>query len=299
MNRMSEFVLSTESTIDLDYETVKKRNLSVIYYHYYLDNECFVDDFGQSMPYAEFYQKMRDGVDTHTTQINQNEYVEYFAPILEQGKDILHVCFSSGLTGTVNSALLAQEELQKLYPQRKLVILDSLCASSGFGLLMNKIADLRDAGRSMDEICRWVNENRRSVYHWFFSTDLSFYVKGGRISHAAGYIGSLLHICPLLDVDPDGRLRPVEKVRTKKKAILRAVEEMVASAKDGADYAEDCFISHSDAPEDAQAVARLLETHFARLAGKIRIFSIGTTIGSNTGPGTVSLFFWGKQPRRA
>jgi len=236
---------------------------------------------------------MEEGAETKTSQVNEDEFTAYFTPFLEQGKDILHLCLSSGISGVYNSAVIAQKRLQEKYPERKIYIVDSLGASSGYGLLMDTLADLRDGGMGIDDLREWAENHKLELHHWFFSTDLTFYVKGGRISKAAGWFGTALRICPLLNMDHLGRLIPREKIRTKKKVIARIAEQMQLHAKNGADYNGKCFISQSACLEDAQAVAELVEAAFPKLNGKVVINSIGTTIGSHTGPGTVALFFWG------
>ncbi|MBR4537748.1 MAG: DegV family EDD domain-containing protein, partial [Clostridia bacterium] len=172
-------------------------------------------------------------------------------------------------------------------------IVDSLGASSGYGLFMDTLADLRDGGMEIDALREWAENHKLELHHWFFSTDLSFYVKGGRISKAAGWVGTALKICPLLNMDNLGRLIPREKIRTKKKVISRIVEQMLAHVKNGTDYNGKCFISQSACEEDAKAVAEMVEAAFPKLNGGVLINSIGTVIGSHTGPGTVALFFWG------
>lgn len=236
---------------------------------------------------------MANGADTKTSQINANEFEAYFETFLQQGKDILHVTLSSGISGVLNSACLARDILSEKYPDRKILIVDSLAASSGYGLLMDKLADLRDEGKSIDEVYQWCLENRLHVHHWFFSTDLTFYIKGGRVSKTAGFVGGLLNICPLLNMDFMGRLIPRYKIRTKKKVIRAIVEQMEQFAIAGTSYTGKCYISHSACKEDALAVAALVEERFPELDGKVEIYPIGTTIGSHTGPGTVALFFWG------
>ncbi len=206
---------------------------------------------------------------------------------------MLHLCLSSGISGTYNSACIARDSLQEKYPGRKIYVSDSLAASSGFGLLMDTLADKRDAGMDIDTLYAWTQENKNRLQHWFFSTDLTFYIKGGRISKTSGFIGTVLSICPLLHVNFKGRLIPKEKIRTKKKVIERIVEQMEQNAQDGLNYAGKCYISQSACLEDAQAVAALVEERFPHLNGKVEIYPIGATIGSHTGPGTVALFFWG------
>ena len=292
---MSNYVLSCCSTADLSKEHFEERDIKYTCFKYYLDDVCYPDDLGQTIPFDKFYQMMEDGADTKTSQINADEYITYFKPFLEEGKDLLHLCLSSGISGAYNSAMIAKSDLEEMYPDRKIYVIDSLAASSGFGLLMDKIADLRDEGMSIDELNDWIEANKRKVHHWFFSTDLTFYVKGGRVSKAAGFVGGILNICPLLNVSHEGKLIPREKIRTKKKVIKAIVEKMEQFAENGLDYADKCFISNSACIDDAAAVAALIEEKFLKLKGKVLINSIGTTIGSHTGPGTVALFFWGKE----
>lgn len=292
---MENFVLSCCSTADLSKEHFNSRNINYICYHYELDGKSYLDDLGESMSIDAFYQAMTDGADTKTSQINAVEFEEYFEPFLKEGRDILHLTLSSGISGVLNSANIARDVLQERYPDRKIYIVDSLAASSGYGLLMDQLADLRDEGKSIDEIYRWAEENKRRMHHWFFSTDLTFFIKGGRVTKTAGFVGTMLNICPLLHVDKEGKLIPKQKVRTKKKVIEAIVKKMEEYAENGMDYSGKCYISHSACKGDAEAVAKLIEERFPNLNGKVLINNIGTTIGCHTGPGTVALFFWGEE----
>lgn len=292
---MGDYIISCCSTADLTEEHFRSRDIHYICFHYELDGKQYPDDLGKSMPFPEFYAAMANGAMTKTSQINAEEFEAYFEPFLKDGKDILHVCLSSGITGVINSAMIAKTNLEEKYPQRKICIVDSLAASSGYGLLMDKIADQRDTGLSLGELEQWILAHRLEVNHWFFSTDLTFYIRGGRISKTAGFVGGLLNICPLLNVNDEGKLIPRSKIRTKRKVIAAIVERMKENAANGADYADKCYISQSACLEDAKAVAALVEEYFPHLKGKVEINDIGTTIGSHTGPGTVALFFWGKR----
>lgn len=292
---MTEYYLSCSSTADLSKERFEQRNIRYICFHFELDGQDYLDDLGESVPPETLYRKMSEGADTKTSQITISEYEAYFEAMLQEGKDILHLTLSSGISGTYNSACIARDSLLEKYPGRKIYVVDSLAASSGYGLLMETLADMRDSGMELDALHDWAIENRLRLQHWFFSTDLTFYIRGGRISKTSGFIGTVLSICPLLNVDFEGRLIPREKIRTKKKVIERIVEQMEANAQDGTNYAGKCFISQSACPEDAQAVAALIEKRFPGLNGRVEIYPIGATIGSHTGPGTVALFFWGKK----
>ena len=292
---MSDYVISCCSTADLSKEHFEKIDVHYCCFHYEMDGVQYLDDLGQSMDFDVFYQRMTDGAMTKTSQINADEYEEYFAQFLSQGKDIIHLTLSSGISGTFNSANLAKALLEDKYPDRKIYVIDSLAASSGYGLLVDHLAGMRDSGATIDELAAWVEEHKLNLNHWFFSSDLTFFIRGGRISKAAGAVGTVLNICPLMNVDFEGRLIPRYKIRTKKKVIQAIVDKMAEQAEGGTDYSGKCFISHSACEEDAKAVAALVEERFPNLNGRVLINSIGTTIGSHTGPGTVALFFWGQK----
>lgn len=292
---MSNYIVSGSTTADLSKAHFEKINVKYICYRYQLGGVTYVDDLGETMPLFDFYEKMANGAETSTSQINVEEFVAYFRPFLEQGLDVLHVCLSSGITGVLNSANLAKELLMSEFPDRKLYIVDSLAASSGYGLLLDAMASLRDQGMSIDELYQWTEENKLNVNHWFFSTDLTFYIRGGRVSKTAGAIGQLLNICPLLNIDYQGHLIVREKIRSKKRAFKTTVDKMAELADDGTAYSGKCFMSHSNVLEDAEEVARQIEERFPHLDGKVQINNIGTTIGSHTGPGTIAVFFWGKK----
>ena len=289
------FVLSCCSTADLSKEHFQSRGIEYICFHFTLDGVDYLDDLGESIPFDEFYTRMANGSTTKTSQINIDEFVNFWKPFLEEGKDVLHVTLSSGISGVINSAESAAKMLQEEYPDRKIYVVDSLGASSGYGLLMDRLADLRDEGKTIDEVKEFALKNRLHLHHWFFSTDLSFYVKGGRISKAAGLFGTLLNICPLLNMDNLGRLIPRYKIRTKKAVINRIVDKMEEHADGGLNYSGKCYISMSHCLEDARKVADLVEARFPHLNGKVEINNVGTTIGSHTGPGTVALFFFGDE----
>lgn len=292
---MSDYILSCCSTSDLSAEHYQERDIKTVLFHFIVDGKDYMDDFGKSYPFEKFYNDMENGAMTKTSQVSAGEYYKFFEPFLMEGKDILHVTLSSGLSGTYQSACNAASMLKEKYPDRKIYIVDSLGASSGYGLLMDKLADLRDSNMPIDELRIWAEEHKLEVHHWFFSTDLKYYVRGGRISKTSGFLGNLLHICPLLNMDEDGHLVPREKVRTIKKVEKVIVERMVECANKGLDYDDKVYISMSNCMEYAKPVADMVEEKFPHMKGKVVINSIGTTIGSHTGPGTVALFFWGKK----
>ena len=223
---MASYALTCCSTADLTREHFAARDIQYVCFHFTLNGETYPDDLGQSIPFPIFYQAMANGAETSTSQVNISEYLDFFTPILESGKDILHVCLSSGLSGSYNSASSAALIAREQFPDRKIHIVDSLGASSGYGLIMETLADLRDEGMDIDTLHQWIEENKLRMNHWFFSTDLTFYVKGGRVSKAAGFIGGVLGICPLLNMDEQGHLIPRAKIRSKKKVIQEMLTQI-------------------------------------------------------------------------
>lgn len=292
---MNNYVISCCSTADLSKEHFEAIDVKYICFHFELDGTQYEDNLGVSIPFDEFYARMANGADTKTSQVNAEEFEEYFRSFLEQGLDILHVSLSSGISGVINSANIAKETLQEEFPDRKIYVVDSLAASSGYGLLMDKLSELRAQGKTIDEVRDFAEAHKLNLNHWFFTSDLTFFIKGGRVTKTAGFIGNVLNICPLLNVDYEGKLIPRYKIRTKKKVIQAIVDRMEECAEGGLDYSGKCYISQSACYEDARAVADLIEARFPKLDGKVEINHIGTTIGSHTGPGTVALFFWGKK----
>lgn len=290
---MSDYIISACSTADLSKEQFEKLDIKYIFFHYFLDGVQYSDDLGQTMSFEEFYKKMADGADTSTSQINPGEFVEFFTPYLEAGKDVFHVTLSSGISGVNNSAMIAKQELEEQFPDRKIVVIDSLCASAGYGFLMDEIAKKRDEGASIDELETWTRDNLMKMHHWVLVSDLKYLVKGGRVSKTSGFFGTMLNICPIINVNSEGKLIGREKIRTKKKAIKRLVEIMEEQAEGGLEYSGKCYISQSACMEDARQVADLIEERFPNLDGKVIINNIGTVIGCHTGPGTTALFFWG------
>ena len=292
---MADYILSGCSAADLTREHFESIDVRYICFHYMMDGVLYPDDLGRTIPADEFYARMARGAVTKTSQINIAEYVEYFSAFCEQRKDIVHVTLSSGISGTYNAACSAAQIVRERYPGREIYIVDSLGASSGYGLLLDTAAAKRDEGMSAKELAAWVEENRLRLHHWFFSTDLSSYVRGGRISKTAAFFGGVLEICPLLNMDNLGRLVPRRKIRTKKNVIREIVQCMADNAENGLDYDGKCYISMSACREDAEEVARLVEKKFPRLNGRVLINNIGGLIGAHTGPGTVALFFWGSE----
>lgn len=290
---MSNFVLAAATTADMPKSFFEERDIKYIYFHFLLDDKQYDDDFGESYPFCDFYQRIADGGMPTTCQINVDEHMEFFEKYLKEGKDVLFVSLSSGISGSFNSCQIAANELKEKYPERKILVVDSLAASSGYGLFMNEIANLRDEGKSIDEVYNWAEENKLNVHHWFFTSDLTHLKRGGRVSASSALLGTLLGICPLMNVSFEGKLVPRKKIRGKKTVIKEVVKTMEEHAAGGTDYNGECYISHSACIEDANDVKSLIEEKFPNLKGKVLINDIGAVIGSHTGKGTVALFFMG------
>lgn len=292
---MNDFVISCCTTVDLKREHLEERQIPYICFHYFLDGVQYDDDLEQNMTYKEFYDAMRGGADAKTSQVNAGEFEEYFESFLKEGKDILHISLSSGISGAYNSANIAKQMLEERYPDRTICLIDSLAASSGYGMMVDQAMDLKEEGKTLEEIRDWLLEHRLHLQHWFFTQDLTYLVKGGRVSKAAGLVGTALSICPLMHVDRDGKLAVKQKIRTKKKTIRALLDQMEENADQNTAYDGRCYMSHSDCLEDAKEVAAAIEERFPALKGKVEINSVGTTIGSHTGPGVIAVFFWGAE----
>lgn len=290
---MSNYVLTCCSTADLPETYFSDRNIPYVCFSFHMDGKDYADDLGKSVPFDEFYKKISEGSMPVTSQVNAAAYESFFEPFLREGRDVLHLSFSSGLSGSYNSACIARESLLEKYPDRKLMIVDTLAASSGYGLLVDTAYERKQSGASLEELFVWLEEHKLELHHWFFSTDLTHLKRGGRISAASAMVGTILSICPLMNVSNEGKLIPRAKIRTKKRVIEEMVKKMEEHAKDGLNYSGKCFLCNSACLEDAQKAAKLVEERFPHLNGKPEIYSIGTVIGSHTGPGTVALFFWG------
>ena len=291
----SGFILSCESTIDLPYSYCEQRDIPVLFYSYQVDGVSYEDDMGrdpEALP--QFYGFLDAGKLPSTAQLNEFQYETFFDALLQQG-DVLHIAFGSGMTASVQNAMLAAQTLREKYPERKLTVIDSLCSSSGYGLLVDAAADLRDSGATLEETARWVLENRNKVHHQFFSSNMTQFRRTGRVSGTAAMVATIMNICPIMRLDDKGAIKAYSKVRGKKKAVETTVNAMEQHAQGGRDYDQRCFVCHSQCPEDAALLITALEERFPHLKGKIRLCDIGTIIGSHSGPGTVAVFFLGDE----
>lgn len=290
----TSFILSCESTVDMPYSYIHGRGISVIFYSYTVDGVDYIDDMlRDSNALPHFYEMLNAGKLPTTTQLNAFQYKEYFRPLVEQG-DLLHICLGTGMTGSYRNAVAAAAELQQEYPQRKIMVLDSLCSSCGYGMMVDCAADMRDQGATMEQIEQWVMENRQNIHHQFFSTELKHYRRSGRMSGATAMIATVLNICPIMRLDDRGRIIAYGKVRGKKNAVNTTVDTMAAHAQNGTAYSGKCYICHSNCIQDAQMLKTALLERFPNVK-EIPIFDIGTSIASHCGPGTAAVFFFGDE----
>ena len=290
---MSEYRIVTDSSCDLSREMVEELDIEVLplsftirgtTLHNYPDN--------REMNPKEFYQLVRDGEMPTTAAVNLQQYMDFLTPELEQGKDILLLAFSSGLSATCQSALMAAEELRASFPERKIFVVDTLCASMGQGLLCWYAGQKRKEGQSIEQVRDWCEDNKLRVCHWFTVNDLMHLKRGGRVSAATAVVGTMLQIKPVLHVDDEGHLINMSKARGRKASL----DALVERAGQTADHLEEqvIFISHSDCEEDARYVGQAIQEKFG--VKDVGYNFIGPVIGSHTGTGCVALFFLG-QPR--
>ena len=290
---MSEYVITINSTSDLPKEWVWERKIPVVPLNCTIGGNTYRDMY--DLTAEEFYGMLENGEMAVTSQPSPQTAIDILEPILKKGKDILHLSFTSGLSGTYNSMCIAAEELREKYPERKLVVIDSLCSSSGYGLLVDAAADMRDAGKSLDETAEWVTANCNKVHHQFYSTELKFYRRSGRMSGATATIATILDICPIMRLDDKGKIIAYGKVRGKKNAVKETIRTMEQHAQGGVNYSGKCFICHSNCPAEAEATRQAVAEHFPHIQGDIRVNEIGTIIASHCGPGTVAVFFFGDE----
>ena len=290
---MEDYILSCSSTADMTNGYYSSRDIHHIDSTYSIDGQIYDESMGESVPLSDFYEKMRNGINPTTSQIDMADYKEYFKKFLEDGKDVLHICLSSSISDSYLTATAAAEELKGEYPERQLHVVDSLSASAGMGLLIDILADKRDEGMPIDRLKLYAENSKKYINHWFFSTDLTTYLKEESLTNFTYKIGKTLNFCPLMCVDGDGKLVVIEKVKTKKKTMEAIVSRMEVQAVDGKRYTGKCFISHADSEKEATKLASMLEARFPNLKGNVEVKEIGHIIGAHTGPGTVEVFFIG------
>lgn len=288
------YTLSCESTVDLPYSYVCGRDMAVLFYSYTALGQKREEPMGRDPEaMAAFYRTLEQEVPV-TSQLNAMEYIGFFTPLLRKG-DVLHVTLGSGMTNSVANARQAAEQLREEFPDRRITVIDSLCTSTGYGMLMDYAADLRDAGFGMDELAEWIAGSRLRIHHQFFSTDLKYFRRSGRVSGAAAAIGTALNFCPVMRLDDEGRIVAYDRIRGEKAAVRHTVEQMLSHAEGGADYSGKCFICHSDSPRLAGQLLSAVKERFPHIRGEIRVCEIGAIIASHCGPGTVAVLFYGDE----
>jgi len=285
----NNYVIMTDSACDINPELLKEWGVSQLELSFILDGGE-KELFGADMPVVAFYNKMREGSVAKTSAINPDRFLAAFEPILKEGKDILYLGFSSGLSVTYHSSTIAAEQLLEAYPDRKLITVDTLCASAGQGLFVKLAVDKKNAGASMEEVAAYMEEIRLNLCHWFTVDDLVYLKRGGRISPTVAFVGNVLGIKPVLHMDDEGHLQNVSKARGRKgaiKALVQQYRELALTPGEGIVY-----ISHGDCIDDAKYLAALLQEEFGVQVQVIA--DIGPVIGAHSGPGTLALFFLGK-----
>ncbi len=285
---MSSFVIGTCSTSDLPKSYIEKHELLILKFSYMIDHKEYKDG---DMDTKTFFDLERDGKLPTTSQLNPADIIPDFDKILSSGKDLLYIAFSSGLSGSYNNLNLVAQDMRSKYPDRKIVVIDSLCASLGQGLLVDYAVKMRDEGKSIDEVAMWVETNKLGLNHWFTVDSLSHLRRGGRVTGAAAFVGTLLHIKPVLNVDYEGHLIPREKEQGRKRALkclLEKMEEYIYKPE-----GQPIFISHGDDLEAAEKLASMIKNRFPEI-GEIMLNPLGAVVGAHAGPGTIALFFMGK-----
>ena len=289
---MKNYVIVTESTTDLTQDLVNELGIKIIPMVFGFENESYLNyPDNREMDIHKFYERVKAGERSTTALINSKTFEEYFEPILKSGDDILYIGFSSGLSGTYNSSLIAAEELKQKYPDSKIVCIDTLAASMGEGLLVYHAVKLKQQGKDIEQVSQWLMDNRLKLNHWFTVDDLNHLRRGGRISAMTATIGSALNVKPILHVDNEGHLIPVHNVRGRKKsinALLEHMEELSINPQE-----QTIFISHANCLEDAENLANLIRKKLK--IKEIILNFIGPVIGSHTGQGAIALFFIGKE----
>ena len=289
---MNKYVLVTDSSCDLSEAMVRELDLSVLPLSFHIGEDSYKDHPDRrEMDPKDFYDRIRGGAMPTTSAVNPEEYIEHLTPFLKQGQDVLVLAFSSGLSTTCQSAQIAAAELSERYPERKLLVVDTLCASMGQGLLCWHAAQKRLAGESMEAVRDWCEENKLRLCHWFTVDDLMHLKRGGRVSAATAVVGTMLQIKPVLHVDDEGRLINVSKARGRRASLDALVSKAGELATEPAAQRL-MLISHSDCETDAQYVADQIKEKYS--VPRIELNNIGPVIGSHTGPGCVALFFLGE-----
>lgn len=288
---MGDYAITCSSTADLPTAFVKERGLTVLPWHFFMDGHEYYDDQGVSISTHDFYEKERAGSMPTTSMVNTERYIKFFTPFLEEGKDILHLEFSSGLSGSFQNAVMTAEQLKEKYPDRKIEIVDSLSAARGYGLFVCLVDNKKKEGATFDEALAYAMALRLKITHWFAVDSLEHLRRGGRVSRASAFLGTMLNIKPVLAFNNEGKIIPVEKIRGRKKSLIALLDKMEEDI-DNPD-GQTIYIGHGDAIEDAEYMAELIHERFPTIKETV-INYIGPVIGSHSGPSTIAIHYVGK-----
>lgn len=289
---MKSYVFMTDSDSDLPYQYLDQYDLKMVYMPYVVDGVEYMDDLGRNGKQAEYFENMRKGTAPRTSLLPTGAYLEYFEPLLAEGKDILFIAFSSKMSATINNALAAREELLEKYPERKILVVDTLSISAPMTLLLHKAYQMYQQGSTMEEIAAWVMENRLRAQAWFTVDDLKYLKRGGRISSIAATMGTMLDLKPVIILTRDGSMTAVEKIRGRKAALRFLAEKTAEQIVDP--EGQEMVILHADALEDAQRLEGLIRERVPNI-GSVVTYFVGPVIGAHCGPGTVAACFMGKE----
>lgn len=293
---MKDYIISCSSPVDVDFDYFMKRGVYVLFYNYIMDGMEYEDIMGRSKEKLDaFYGNLERGIRSYTSQVSIEKYVMYFEQLLKEQKDIVHIELGTGMTNSVLNALQAVELIKEKYPDVRIDVIDSLCSSTGYGMLVDTAIDLKHQGLAIDELEIWIKENRQRLHHQFFCTDLSFFKRSGRITMMTAIFGGIMKTCPIMRLNNEGKIVVYSKAFGKKNAIKKTIEEVMSHIKNGQDYHDKLWINHSNCPQVAEMLQQELIKVLPQYQNNIKIWNIGTTIGSHCGPGTVAVFFYGDE----
>lgn len=288
---MNKYKITTDSTSDLPFSYLKENDIGLLPMSFQIDGQEFEGD--KEFDVKAFYNKMREGSMSTTAQVTPQVATEKFKKILDEGYDILHIAFTSGMSGSYNSSRLAAIELQEEYPDSKIIVIDSLCASLGEGLLVYKAVNLKNQGYTIEEVRDWIEDNKLNLCHYVTVDDLNHLYRGGRVSKATAIVGSIIGVKPIIHVNNEGKLIPIGKARGRKQSLNTLVNYMKKLTEGYEDKNDIIFISHGDCEEDAKYLADKIQKELGY--DKFLFNYIGPTVGTHSGPNTIALFFMGKE----
>lgn len=280
---MEAYVITTDSCADLPEEYLKEHGMGMVWLTCLLDGVAYNAE--NPLPFDVFYEKLRSGSMPTTSQVNPDQAKAMFEPYLKAGKDILHLAFSSALSGSCQSALIAANELEEKYPDRKIVVVDTLTAAMGQGLLVHRAVQMKESGVPLEEVASWCEENKKYVAAYVTVDDLFHLCRGGRLSKSSAVLGSVVGIKPLIRIDEEGKLEVIGKVRGRKKAIQTLIDKVMGNIRDGETTV---FISHGDCPEEAEQIREKLVKDYGVKETMINL--VGPVVASHTGAGVLAVF---------